>query len=167
MSLLQADFDADYDLDNVDGVMFGDIYYLNYYGINVFFYVCRIDHHRVAVFELAKKKAKLPKTGECVEFIHPKLKPARSPLVVLENNCWTKSNFWVDTNKEKQLIIPVAFLSPLYNCALDLGIELPMSGEYCAVPLTKEQDEGTLFTFYWDVPKKAKNKNKNKIDISA
>lgn len=147
MSLFEEDFDADYDIENVDGVKFGDIFYLNYYGINVFFYVCGTDHHRARIFELAKKRIKYE--GKSVEVLTSKLAPTTSPKVVLEHNSWTKSNFWVDTNKEGQIYIPVND-GPLLHKALKLGVEYPLTGEYRAIPL----NNNNILEYYWELPKK-------------
>ena len=163
MSLFEEDFDADYDIENVDGVEFGDIFYLNYYGINVFFYVCGTDHHRVRIFELAKKHITV--NGIKAEAIAPKLSPTTSPKVVLSNNCWTKSNFWVDTNSDGQIYIPVND-GPLVYKAISLGVEYPLTGEYRAYPLKKEKENGIL-NYYWELPKRTNHKNKNILKINA
>ena len=77
MSLFNED--PNYDIENEDGIEFGNIFYLSYYGINVFFYVCRTNQHSVAVFELAKKKVKIDAEPEPVEIIDTRLIPARKP----------------------------------------------------------------------------------------
>lgn len=145
MSLFEEDFDADYDIENVDGVKFGDVFHLDYYGINVFFYVCGTDHHRVRIFELAKKRGVI--NGIHAEYLAPGLKPTTAPKVVLSHNSWTKSEFWVETNKEGQLCIPIND-GPLLRKALKLDVEYPLTGEYRAYPVA----EATKY--YWEVPKK-------------
>ena len=147
MSLFEEDFDADYDIENVDGVKFGDIFYLNYYGINVFFYVCGTDHHRVRIFELAKKRGMI--NGIHAEYLAPGLKPTTAPKVVLSHNSWTKSEFWVNTNEEGQIYIPVND-GPLLHKALKLGVEYPLTGEYRAIPLKYNN----ILEYYWELPKK-------------
>ena len=163
MSLFEEDFDIDYDLENFDGVKFGDIYYLNYYGINVFFYVCGLDHHKVRIYELAKKRKVI--NGEHAEYLAPHLRATTSPKVVLQNNCWTKSEFWVETTKEGNLVIPV-FDGPLIYTAIKLGIEFPITGYAYATSLKKEKEIG-IFKYYWEAPKKIKKQKINKNKISA
>ena len=163
MSLFEEDFDADYDIENVSGVKFGDIFYLNYYGINVFFYVCGLDHNRVRIYELAKKRTIVD--GIHAEYLTRDLKPTTSPRIVLNNNCWTKSDFWVDTTKDGRLIIPV-WDGPLVYQAIKLGNGLPAIGEFYACHLKKEQEDG-VSNYYWPAPEKKNKKNKNKIKISA
>lgn len=160
MSLLEKGFDIDIDIENVDGVKFGDVFYLNYYNINVFFYVCRTGVDQVAIFELAKKKVLY--NNEKVEVLAPGLKPARNPLVVIKNNCWTKSEFYVRTTKDKELIIPVAFRSPLYLAAIELGNEFPTTGNFRAF-LVKD-----CYAYFGKIPEKIKKIKKiNKINKNA
>ena len=151
MSLLEDDFDIDYDIGNYDGVDFGDIFYLNYYGINVFFYVCGLDHHQVRIYELAKKRSTI--NGVHAEYLTPDLKPTRSPKVVLEHNSWTKSEFWVKTDSQGNLIIPLGSNSPLVKEAYKLGVYLPASEYAYAFSLKEQQKEGIL-KYYWEAPKK-------------
>ena len=163
MSLFEEDFDIDYDLENFDGVSFGDIFYLNYYGINVFFYVCGLDHHRVRIFELAKTRKKI--NGLPSEYLTPGLKPTTSPKVVLSHNSWTKSEFWVETTKDGNLVIPV-WDGPLIYKAISLGIECPVPGPMYAMPLKQEQKAG-IFKYYWPAPQKIKKQNKNNFNNFA
>ena len=163
MSLFEEDFDIDYDLENFDGVNFGDIFYLNYYGINVFFYVCGLDHHRVRIYELAKKRKII--NGESAEYLAPYFKATTSPKVVLEHNCWTKSEFWVETTKDGRLVIPV-WDGPLIYMAIALGYPAPTPGPVYAFPLKKEKEEG-IFKYYWLAPHKINQRKLNKIKISA
>ena len=162
MSLFEEDFDIDYDLGNEDGVEFGDIFYLNYYGINVFFYVCGLDHHRVRIYELAKKRGVIG--GIHVEYLTYSLRPTTCPKVVLLKNCWTQSEFWVRTTPDKKLEIWIG-AGPLYFKAKALGQE-PVPGYVYAVHLEEEQENGIL-NYYWPAPVKKKKQNKNKIKINA
>lgn len=148
------DFDPYIDIENYDGVKFGDIFYLVYYDIYVFFYVCCSDHHQVAIFELAKRRIKHPTLGKSVEMLTDDLKPTKSPYIVLENNCWTKSSFLVKTTKEGKLIIPVEVGSRLYNKAIQLGVEYPVTGEFYAEKL--DTNTRTVLDYYCDIPKKKK-----------
>lgn len=163
MDLLEDGFDADFCIDNEDGVHFGDVFYLCYYGINVFFYVCGLDRHRVRIYELAKKRGKL--NGETIEYLTPTLRATTSPKIVLEHNTWTKSEFWVNTSSDGKLIIPV-WDGPLVYGAIKLGHDTPIIGDMYAIPLKKEKKEG-ITTFYWLVPKPKKEQKRNFLKISA
>ena len=99
------------------------------------------------IFELAKKRGII--NGIHAEYLTPKMNPTTSPMVVLSNNCWTKSNFWVDTNEEGQIYIPVND-GRLLHKALELGIEYPLTGEYRAIPLKTNN----ILEYYWEAPRK-------------
>jgi len=163
MSLFDEAFDVDISIENTSGVNFGDIYYLNYYGINVFFYVCGLDHSRVRIYELAKKRKII--NGIHAEYLTPNLNPTTSPRIVLNNNCWTKSDFWVDTTKDGRLVIPV-WDGPLVYNAIKLGNDIPMIGEFYAIHLKEEQENGILH-YYWPAPQKVSKKNKNIFKSNA
>lgn len=154
MSLFEEDFDIDYDLGNEDGVEFGDVFYLNYYGINVFFYVCGLDHHRVRVYELAKKRAVID--GAHVEYLTHNLRPTTCPKVVLLKNCWTQSEFWVKTTPDKKLEFWIG-AGPLYFKAQSLG-HYPVPG-YVYAQLCEEEQEAGIVNFYWPAPIKKKKLN--------
>lgn len=165
--LYMEEIDLEIGTENENGIIFGDCFYLNYYGINVFFYVCKTNKDSACVYELAKKRVKYE--GRTVEILCNNLVATKSPLVVLENNCYTKSNFWVSTTKDKCLIIPVEYLSPLYKKALEQGVEFPATGEFKALMLEEEKKKGFL-RFYWEVTKpikKIKKQKNKKITIRA
>lgn len=147
-------FDPYTDIENIHGVSFGDIFYLVYYGICIFFYVCCSDHHQVAIYELAKKRIKHPTLGKTIEMLTEDLKPTKSPYVVLENNCWTKSCFLVKTAEGGRIIIPVEAGSRLYNKAIQLGVEFPDTGEFYAEKLDTKNK--APLEYYCDIPKNKK-----------
>ena len=163
MSLLEEDFDVDYDIGNADGVEFGDIFYLNYYGVNVFFYVCGLDRHRVRVYELAKKRSVID--GVSAEYLTPDFKPTSAPKVVLTHNSWTKSEYWVKTTPDGRLEFYIGF-GPLMCKAMKVSEQYPVSGYVYAFSLKKEQEVGIL-KYYWEAPKPVKKQKRNKIKISA
>lgn len=145
------EYDKDIGIENLSGIMFGQVFYLNYYGINVFLYVCGQDSNRVRVFELAKSKIK-NQEGELVEVIKPGLKPAKNPLIVTGRNGWTVSNFWLETGIDKEtgikvLYVPIRMYDPIYKKALELGVEYPDFGEIKA-EYVKEPER-----YYWEMPK--------------
>ena len=155
--------------ENKDGIIFGDCFYLNYYGINVFLYVCKTTSYQACVFELAKKRMRY--NGKMVEVLSRNLKPTKAPLLVLENNCFSKSEYWLDTtsdnSSDKCLLVPVHAYDPLYKKALDAGVEIPETGIFKAICLEKEREIG-LGRFYWEVEsRKLKNKKINKIQNRA
>lgn len=161
MDLLDPNFDADYDIGNDDGVSFGDIFYLNYHGINLFFYVCGLDRHRVRIYELAKKRKVI--NGIHAEFLTPKLAPTTCPKVVLMKNLWTKSEMWVETTSDGNIIIPVTQV--LINMARRNGEPTPVMGNVLAYPLKEELEMGIL-NYYWPAPSLSRKKL-NKIKIMA
>ena len=160
---VDEEFDADISIDNVHGALFGDIYYLNYYGINVFFYVCGTDTHRVRVYEMAKKKRVI--NGESAEYLTPKFRPASSPYFVLKHNSWTKSEYWLKTTTENRMIVPIDIYSPIYKKALSLGIEYPITGYAFATKIEKETRRHIL-DYYWAAPAKRPKKSKAKREIN-
>lgn len=152
MSLFEEDFDIYYDLENFDGIDFGDVAYLNYYGINLFFYVCGLDHHRVRIFELAKKRATIDNVK--VEYLTKDLKPTTSPKIVLEHNSWTKSEYWAKTTKDGRIEINIEY-GPLTYMAQKMGVEFPITGPMYAYVLKEEKKKGVA-NFYWPAPGKKK-----------
>lgn len=140
--------------DNEDGIIYGDIFYLCYYGINVFLKVCRTSPKQVAVYELAKKKLKGNKEGII-------LKPTKAPVLVADNNCPSKSNFWARTRTERGNIyidVDVPYNSLLVKRAHDMGFPLV---KLCvsAIHIKEEQENGVL-NYYWkDLSYQVKRKN--------
>ena len=134
--------------ENVDGALFGDVYYLNYHGINVFFYVCRTSMFKVCIFELSKKKIKYE--GKTVDVLCDGLKPTKSPKVILDNNCCYKSDFWVSTTKDGAIEIFIDSSLPLYKQAIKEGVEFPETGPVYAYKLKEELENGIL-NYYWDI----------------
>lgn len=159
MDLLDPNFDADYDIGNDDGVNFGDIFYLNYHGINLFFFVCGLDKHRVRIYELAKKRVVV--NGIHAETLTPKLAPTTCPKVVLMKNLWTKSETWVETTSDGNILLPVTQI--LINMARRNGEQTPAMGSVLAYPLKEELEMGIL-NYYWPAPSLSRKKlNKMKI----
>ena len=140
MSITQDDFNPATDLENELGIEFGNVFYLEYYGINVFLCVCRVGPHQVAVYEVKKRKIKKR------EYIDSKLDSARNPLIIKERNGWTISDFWVDTilkDGQKTIAIPISSSSPIYEKTIKKGIEFPDTGEFYAVLLDS-------INYYWE-----------------
>lgn len=152
MSLFEDDFDARTDIDNEDGFQFGDIIYVNYYGINVFLAVCGVDHHRVCLYELAKKRTVVD--GIHVEYLTLNLSPTSSPKIVLRNNCWTKSDYWARTTKDGKVELYIND-GPLLRTALKLGVEYPVTGYVYAEALKEEGKKG-ICNYCWPAPVKKK-----------
>ena len=143
------DLDYKAGLLNEYGIIFGDIFYLRYCGINVFFCVCKTTTTQCCIFELAKKRIKYK--GKIVEVLYGEYKGAKKPLVVTEDNCYSKSNFWVDMKNENEIWIPITTDLPLYKCACEKAKDyIPKLGEFEAVKLTEEKANGIL-NYYWEV----------------
>ena len=130
--------------DNNFGVSFGDIFFISRKGINVFFYVCRTTATQVCLFELAKKKIKV--NGKTVNVLCPNLPPTRSPNVITKNNCWYKSNFWVDVKDEETILIPVTKDMPLYH-----KVTPPILGYFEATKISEEEKNNGVLNYYWDI----------------
>lgn len=162
------ELDLEIGTENKNGIIFGDCFYLLYCGINVFFYVCKTNKDNACVYELAKKRIKYE--GKTVEILCNNFRPTKNPVVVLDNNCYTKSEYWVPTTEDGCILIPVSAGDPLYEKAIEeMGVEFPPTGEFKAIPLTEERKNG-LMCYYWDVilpDKKPKNKKIKKIKIRA
>ena len=141
------DFELEIGPDNVDGVEYNSYYYLDYYGVNVFFCVCKTDRFRVCIYELAKKQVKV--NGEICDALCKGLKPNKNPLVVKENNCPTKSKFWVQSTKEGNLLIPIPLCSTLYNEAVKAGTPYPNYGYGIATCIDQLTEKG-LLRYYWE-----------------
>ena len=130
-------------IDNIHDIMYGDVFHLKYFGINVFFAVCKTDEKKVAVYELSKKKIK--QDGKTIEIICSR-EPTSSPLVVpKKENCDSKSNTWFETTEDKELLVKVT-----YNCPLFQKIENPRTGIFKATLLEEEMKHGIL-NYYWTV----------------
>lgn len=106
---------------NLDNVSLMDIYTTRYRGINIFFMVSKTRCHRVALFELETK------LGHCIgeenslyETLTEDFKPRKRPYIIAENNCWTKTDYWVRTDTEDGCIrIQTKPSSPI--CQLDVA----------------------------------------------
>ena len=141
------------DLDNLErnicfeneyGIGYGDIFIMNYQGINVFFFVCRSLAEQVCVYELAKKKRRFGNLK--VNKLCPGLKPTQSPNVITQNNCGYKSNFWVPILDKDNIIIPITKEMPIAyktGCLYDT---------FCiATKIPEEEKANGVLNYYWDI----------------
>ena len=145
------DLELQIGIENKYGVEFGDYFYFWYYGINVIFFVCRTTSYKACLYELAKRKIK--RGNKTVEALCDGLKPTKAPVIITENNCWSKSNFWVDIKDKEHIYIPINEQMPIYKKALKMNpdIILPL-GEFTAIKLSEEKENGIL-NYYWDLIK--------------
>lgn len=127
--------------DNDYGISFGDLFYLRYCGLNIVFYVCKTTSTQVCLFELAKKKIKYQ--GRTVEVLCRGLPGTQSPLIVTEDNCYSKSHFWVDVKDEEHIWIPINKDMPICERARKKGY-IPKVGEFEAYKMTEEKKNGVL-----------------------
>lgn len=137
------EYEINMGLENKDDVWWGDVFWLRYHDINVFFAVSFTDTHKVAIYELAKRKFK--SGDEVYEEIINQYQPTRSPYVVLKNNCSLKTNHWVETETKylempdgklmdvKTLKIIIKPYDRLYKKAQEKGIDFPDTGTFSAI----------------------------------
>ena len=142
------------DFENTHGYIIGDIFWLNYYDINIFLYVCKVDINKVLVYELQTKKIKNEK-NKYIEIIKPGLKIIKKSLLRDKNE--TKK-FWVET-KEDGLQVPIRYMCPIYKEIIDRGISLyPKFGIMKAVCLIEEKKNG-IGNYYWETSNKIRKRN--------
>ena len=121
---------------NEQGIIIGSFYILNYYGVYVFFRVCKTTKKSVYLIELATKKHK---DGVVLT---KGFKTTKKPYIVQNNNTWRKSNYEVFPTKDKLLPIEIEYGSKLYNEALK-NTRYPMVGTGYAEPIED------IWKWYW------------------
>lgn len=142
---LMTELERQVGYENEYGILFGDIYYLWYQGINVLFYVCRHSAKRVCLYELAKKKIKYE--GELVEVLCWDLPPTKSPNIITQKNCCNKSQFWVDVKDYDHIYIPIDSSMPIYH-----KVKRPKEGLFEAIRVCDEERKN-IFSYYWKIYK--------------
>lgn len=103
---------------NIHGIIIGDIFQINYYGINVFFMVAKTETEKVYIVELGTKSVKI--NGEEHDVALGRLKYAKNPYIVKENNNITNTRYAVCPIEEKgdvYLPIDIPYESKLYKDA--------------------------------------------------
>lgn len=135
---LEIGFENDYE------IIFGDIFYFCYQGINVFFYVCKTTTTQVCLYELAKKKIKYE--GKTVNILCPGLKPTKSPNIITHNNCCCKSQFWVNVADKNHIIIPIESDMPIYH-----KVDFPCLGYFEATKIPDEEKSNGVLNYYWEI----------------
>lgn len=95
------------------GVFISDVYVLNYYGILVFFQVCKTTEKTVFLVELGTKKYKNGIT------LLKGLKASKNPLIITKNNTIRKTEYEVFPQKDLSLPIQIDFNTPIYKKALE------------------------------------------------
>ena len=125
---------------NRDDIYTGDIFWLEYHGINVFFEVGRVGADFACVYELRTKCIK--KDGKVFDAICLGRKGTKYPLFVpADENTWTKTNYVVETTTLSDapfLVIYVDFGSKIYNLAKSYGILRPATGRLYAEKLDED-----------------------------
>ena len=138
---------------NKYGIFLLDIYLLDYYGVKVFFQVCKTTTETVYLVELATKTTKygimLTKT----------IKASKKPIIIHQNNTYTKSNYEVRpiNLKDNEIWLPIEinYNDPIYIEAKKY-YDYPAYGFAYAVPITD------VLNKYWEKPVE-KNKEKEII----
>lgn len=111
-------FEEGKDAINQDDVNLMDIYWVKYRKINVFFMVSKLKSHSVALYELETKVNKLiGEDDKYYETICEGFKPRKRPYIITNNNCWSKTEFWVKSDKDGCIYLEISPDSPL--CKLD------------------------------------------------
>ena len=123
------------------GIYITDLYLLSYCGMKIIFQVCKTTPKTVFLVELATKRYKdgytLTKT----------YKPSKKPLIIKENNVFTKSTYEVAAIREdKKLPIRIGMNSDVFWEAQKY-VKYPRRGTFLAVPFTNHRNT------YWKKPK--------------
>ncbi len=143
---------------NEDGIFICDYYMLDYYGVLVIFQVCKTRKKSVYLIELATKiiDNKIMLTDQ--------IKASKKPLVIRENNVFTKSTYEVTpirlNGKDLWLPIKIDFGDPIFLEAKKYE-PYPAWGYAYALPVKREDVVG----IYWEMPEKIENKNRKKTKI--
>ena len=131
---------------NKYGIFLLDIYLLNYYGVKVFFQVCKTTKETVFLIELATKETK-----EGI-MLTKRIKASKKPLIIRENNTHTKSKFEVKpiqlnslNRNDYWLPIDIKVGDPIWNEAQKYN-EFPAFGVAYAVKITD------VINKYWEKP---------------
>lgn len=114
------------------GIFLLDIYVLNYYGIKVFFQVCKTTEKSVYLIELATKRYK-----NGIIMLTKNFSASKKPYIILNNNTRRKSTYEVYPVKNgygHYLPIEVKLGSRLHEEALN-RTDFPIAGTAYAVPV--------------------------------
>lgn len=122
------------------GIFLTDIYYLNYYGINVFFQVCKTEYERVCLVELKTKIKKID--GEKREVLTKRLLVNKDSQIIPKNSTYTQSSYRVTPTKIPEydtyvLPIRIDYFSDFRRNALDITNQYCSAGIAYAVPLNE------------------------------
>ena len=125
------------------GIFLLDIYLLDYYGIKVFFQVCKTTKNTVYLVELATKRTKYG------IMLTKHIKASKNPLIVRSNNTYTKSEYEVKpinlSGKEYWLPIEIKYGDPIHKEAEKYDF-CPVCGYAYAVPIKD------VINKYWKAP---------------
>lgn len=103
---------------NIYGVFIGDIFQINYYGINIFLMVAKTEAEKVYIVELGTKSVKIE--NEEYDVSCGRLKYSKNPYIVKENNNITYTKYGVvPIEKKGEVFLPikVSYGSKLYKDA--------------------------------------------------
>lgn len=125
------------------GIFLLDIYLLDYYGVKVFFQVCKTTQKTVYLVELATKMTKYG------IMLTKHIKASKKPLIVRLNNTYTKTQYEVKpinlNDKEFWLPIPINYGDPIHKEAKKY-CDFPACGIAYAVPIKD------VINKYWQNP---------------
>lgn len=136
---------------NKYGIVTGDIYSLIYYGVYIYFQVTKITTNSVFLVELGTKKFKKENDNNNYVTFLSDCKPTKKPLVVLENNVFTKTKFEICPilfygEKEAFLPIEVKQGSKLHLKAMELNKRYVPANCYAYATFFKHSHE---YHCYW------------------
>lgn len=107
---------------NKHDIEIGDVFYLHYYGINLFFRVGATDVDGVYIYELATKKDII--NDMLVDILVRGLKPSRRPWIVPQRyNSWTHADYFTKSGVDsdgKYIVVTISYGSPLHK-AVGMG----------------------------------------------
>lgn len=122
------------------GILITDLYILTYEGLRVIFQVCKTTPRSVFLIELATKRYKDGYT------LTKKYRPSKTPLIVVENNVFSRSTYEVPAIREdKKLPIRITLSSKIFWEASKYTC-FPKRGIFYAVPFKDHRDT------YWRKP---------------
>lgn len=129
---------------NKYGIFLLDIYLLDYYGIKVFFQVCKTTKDTVFLVELATKRTKQG------IMLTKRIKASKKPYIIHTNNTYTKTKYEVQpinlNDREYWLPIEINYGDKIHTDAFKY-CDFPSVGYAYAVPIKDYLNK------YWEKPK--------------
>lgn len=109
---------------NIYGVMLGDVYILDYYGLIVYFKVSRVWEDKVGLVELATYIE-----DEDIYCFYPDRRLAKKTFFV-NKNVNTKTDFIIEPDEDGTIPITITADTKIYQNAIERGIKNPLEAIY-------------------------------------